>query len=131
MDARQRIAQRVLAEHEAIADRLRKDPTAALDYARGNIARWTANFAPDSRPAWLADWERLITGPLDALLVTLTADTEANTRLRALSPFVGLLTFPERLQVMRRVDPEMARAMEVFQTGQEHDVCAATASVGS
>lgn len=130
MDTRERIAQRVLAEHEAIADRLRHDPTAVLDYAKGNIARWTENFDPGCRPAWLGEWERLIAGPLDALVTTLTANTEEDAKLRALSPFVGLLTFPERLEIMRHVDPDMARAMEAFQTSCHYSSGGIGASVG-
>lgn len=110
----QRIARRVLAEHLAVAERLRTDPRNVLNYAMGNIARWSSGFAPDRRPGWLNEWDQLLNGPLDALIVAVTADDDVGSHLRETSPFVGLLTFQERLEVLRRVDPELARKLEAF-----------------
>ncbi|MGA7799304.1 MAG: hypothetical protein WCC36_00700 [Gammaproteobacteria bacterium] len=118
MDAHRRIKQRVRAEHQAIADRLRVEPEAVLDYARGNVARWSKDYDSARRPDWLVEWQRLLTGPVEALVVALTADTETAVRLRASSPFLGLLTFRERLEILRRVDPELAKAMETFETNR-------------
>ncbi|HKJ08220.1 MAG TPA: hypothetical protein VKA76_03940 [Gammaproteobacteria bacterium] len=114
MQTHQRIAQRVLAEHLAIAERLRANPKAMLDYARGNVARWSKDFSPACIPDWLGEWERLLYGPMDALVAAITADTDAGTHLRETSPFVGALTFQERLEILRRIDPEMARTLEAF-----------------
>lgn len=114
MDSHQRIAQRVLAEHLAIANRLRADPGGVLDYAIGNVRRWSENFSSECRPRWLVDWEQLLNGPLDALIAALTADTKEGTHLRQTSPFVGLLTFQERVDILHGVDPEMARSLEAF-----------------
>jgi hypothetical protein len=114
LDTHQRIAQRVLAEHSAIAERLRLNAAAVLDYALRNVDRWSREFTPDHRPGWLVEWGRLLTGPMDALIAALTDDTDAGAQLRETSPFVGLLTFQERLEILHRVDPEMARALEVF-----------------
>lgn len=115
MDSRQRIAQRVLAEHMAIAEHLRADPDRVLDYVRGNIDRWAAGFSSGRSPNWLIDWQKLLTGPREALLEVMTADTDAAARLRATSPFVGLLTVPERLKILRRLDPAMARNLELHE----------------
>ncbi len=114
MNSHGRIARRVLAEHVAIAGRLRADPRTVLDYALSNLARWSTDFEPASKPRWIIDWEHLLSGPRKALIAVLTADTEAADRLRAASPFMGLLTFRERHDILRRVDPEMARTLELF-----------------
>lgn len=112
MDSRRRNAQRALAEHVAIAERLREDPRTVLDYVRATTDRWAASFASGCLPEWLIEWRQLLAGPLDALIEILTADTDAAARLRTTSPFVGLLSAQERLEILRRIDPEMARALE-------------------
>lgn len=114
MDSRRRTARRALAEHVAMAERLRADPHTVLDHVRGNTERWAASFVSGHRPNWLLEWQQLLTGPLDALIATMTADTDAAARLRATSPFVGLLTEQERLEILRRVDPEMANTLELY-----------------
>lgn len=111
MESRQRIERRQLAEHIAIAERVRADPQTMIGYARGNADRWAANYAPDRFPDWLIEWSQLLTGPLDELLDILAADNETAARLRTTSPFVGLLTFDEKLDILRQVDPEMARSL--------------------
>lgn len=115
MQSHQRIARRVLAEHKAIAGRLQVDPLAVLDFAHGNITRWKQEFEPGSLPTWLTQWEQLLSGPQEDLVAAITADTEGATQLRMSSPFVGLLTYPERIEILRDTDPEMALAIEVFE----------------
>lgn len=116
MRSHQRITKRVLAEHKAIAGRLHVDPQAVLDFARGNITRWKQDFAPGSTPPWLVQWEQLLSGPRGDLVAALIADTEAAAQLRTSSPFVGLLTYPERLEILRDTDPELALAIEALET---------------
>lgn len=121
MNSRRRIAQRTLAEHRAIAERLHIDPKPILHYALSNLARWSTGFEPADRPRWIVDWEQLLTRPGKALTAVLTADTEAAERLRAASPFLGLLTFQERLDILRCVDPEMAKTLEPFEVSDDQD----------
>lgn len=114
MPSRRRIARRQLAEHIAIAERLRVDPSTLLEYARDNVARWASSIVSVSLPAWLTEWQQILAGPLDALLDTLTADTEKAAQLRRTSPFVGVLTLQERLAILRGVEPRLARILESF-----------------
>lgn len=116
MGTHHRIALRVLGEHQAIAERLRLAPRRAIDFALGNIARWSREYAPGHQPEWLIEWRQLLTGPLAALIEALTADTEQATRLRTSSPFVGLLTYEERIEILERIQPEMAISMEICRT---------------
>lgn len=115
MDSRQRIARRELLEHQAIAKRIRTDHRTLINYARNNTKRWAANFAADSVPGWLVEWQQLLAGPLDELLSILAADTQEAAQLRATSPFVGVLTLQEKLKILRWVDPEMARTLALFE----------------
>jgi hypothetical protein len=130
MDTHQRIAHRVLAEHSAIAERLRTNPAPVLDYALGNIARWSKEFAPDRKPDWLVEWKQLLKGPLESLVVALTTDSDVATHLRETSPFVGFLTFKERVEVLRHVDPDMARTLESFEVVHGESAALSAESAG-
>lgn len=77
MTNRQRIAQCELLEHQAFAARLRTEPRSLLNYACGNVRRWSSRFTSGRTPDWLTGWHKLPSGPLDELFETITADTEA------------------------------------------------------
>lgn len=95
---------RSLALHEAVAARIEARPE-LLDVARANVARWNAR-APG--PA-LMEWQRLLDQlSLPRLLALLRADDETAARLRQSSPFAGILTPQERLEILRRHDPRRA-----------------------
>lgn len=116
MGTHHRIARRILGEHQAIAERLRAAPHYGIDFALGNITRWSRDFDPDHQPDWLIRWRELLTGPRAALIELLEAETEDGTRLRMSSPFVGLLTYAERIEILQRIQPEMAITMEACRT---------------
>ncbi|MGA8261224.1 MAG: hypothetical protein WB783_13520, partial [Arenicellales bacterium] len=86
MEAQRRIEQRILAEHRLIADRLRPE---VVDRARRNLRRWAARYAPEERPGWMREWEELLDGDEDRLVVVLTSPSEDARRLRSSSPFAG------------------------------------------
>jgi hypothetical protein len=93
------IDERSLAFHRLIAARLRGQP-ALVEKARGNLARWLETCSTRARPA-LLEWQHLLDGPFDELLVLLEATDERATRLRQSSPFCGILTEEERLRIIR------------------------------
>lgn len=45
----------------------------------------------------------------------MTADIEEAAQLRRTSPFVGVLALQEKLEILRRADPEMAATVEMFE----------------
>lgn len=94
------IDRRSLALHEAVAAKIEARPD-LLDVARANLRRWMAST---TAPA-LREWAELLeTGPLDALLAVLRSPSEEATRLRQSSPFAGLLTPRERLEILKAHD---------------------------
>ena len=93
------IDERSLAFDRVIAARLRSEP-ALVEKARGNLARWLETCSAAARPD-LLEWQRLLSGPFDELLVLLEATDERATRLRQSSPFCGILTPEERLGIIR------------------------------
>lgn len=106
MDKQRRIEQRILAQHQIVAQQLRANPDNVLAHARANLARWKAKYEDEAQPAYLHEWETLLAGPLNRVEEVLTADSEDAKRLRSSSPFAGVVTPRERWSLYRRLDDD-------------------------
>lgn len=84
----------------AAAGKLVADPDAVLDRARRNLTRLQQTHTRGQVARWLAEWERILNGPLDGVLEALTSTSPRARELRQNSPFAGLLSEPERAQVL-------------------------------
>jgi hypothetical protein len=93
------IDERSLAFDRLIAAKLRTDPE-LIEKARANLGRWLGTVSPRSKPA-LLEWQRILEGPFEDVLALLEATDERATRLRQSSPFAGILTQDERLEIIR------------------------------
>ena len=88
---------RRLATHREIAKRIDADPT-LLGKALGNIERWSRQMG--RTPPALAEWQGLLrTLPWERIRPLLVQDDEESRRLRQSSPFVGILTQRERMEI--------------------------------
>jgi hypothetical protein len=88
-----RLDERSLALHELVAHKVEAAP-ALLDKARGNVRRWQeANESPSLA---LAEWEQILSSPVNQVVAFLVERSERATRLRQSSPFAGILTEAER-----------------------------------
>ena len=91
-----------LAYHRAVADRLRAEPEAVLERARRNLHRWTEGdaFGPGEL-ASLEEWQRILgEADVDRLVEIITDTSDEGQRLRSSSPFVGVLSPEERLEIL-------------------------------
>jgi hypothetical protein len=85
-----------------VAERLQAHPE-LLEVARGNLARWSQRNA-DS-PSLLrcyAEWEAILSRPLDDIRGLLCAETDESQRLRQNSPFAGVLSPAEVWEIKSR-----------------------------
>jgi hypothetical protein len=89
----ERIDQRSIAMHRAIAEKLRANP-ALLEIAHENIARW-APAAGRSRH-YLDAWLEVLEMPLEEMLRLIVEDTEEMRAMRQNNPFAGVLNPRER-----------------------------------
>ena len=103
----QRIDQRSLALHRAIAEKLRAQP-ALLEIARDNLNRWT-QAQSRSQPYWDA-WREILSRPLPEILDLLGEESERMTALRQATPFAGVLEPAERWAIYARFEPERTAA---------------------
>ncbi len=90
----------------AVAGKVVAEPERSRELARRQIDRMRPIARGQARQ-WLAEWERLLDGPTDDLLRTLTDTSPLARELRQNSPFAGLLHEDERTQVLaswRRFD---------------------------
>ena len=101
----QRIEQRSLALHRAIADKLREDPK-LVEVARENLDRWSKQNGR-SQPYWDA-WRELLNRPIEGVLTAIVEDSERMTALRQATPFAGILAPAERWAIYARFESSRA-----------------------
>ena len=70
-----------------------------VEKARATLGRWLETSSPRVTPD-LLEWQRVLSGPFDKLLVLLAATGERATSLRQSSPFCGILTPEERTRII-------------------------------
>ena len=99
----QRIDQRSLALHRAIAEKLRANP-ALLEIARENLDKWTL-MESRSQPYWDA-WREILSRPLPEILDLLGQENERMAALRQATPFAGVLQPAERWAIYARFEPD-------------------------
>ncbi len=74
----------------AVAGKIVEDPEAALTRATRNLATMRESARGQARH-WLDEWEQLIDGPLEELLISLVSPSPRSRELRQNNPFAGLL----------------------------------------
>ena len=76
----------------SVADRLRAQPE-LLAVARENLLRWSQrNAGTPSLLRCYAEWQAILTQPLEKVCKVLCAETDEGQRLRQNSPFAGVLS---------------------------------------
>ena len=101
---------RLLLLHARVAQKLRQDPEGVLAKARSNLARWEQLDARGNQP-WIRAWtEVLASGPAEVALQVVAPGARMR-ELRQSSPFAGVLTMAERLQVLRGTDKPPAEVV--------------------
>jgi hypothetical protein len=95
----ERIDQRLIAYHRAIAAKLTEDPS-LLRKAHAFLDRHEPS-ANHAMPYFKA-WRELLSLPIDQLFPLLTEDSERMRALRQNTPFVGILTNHERWSILKQ-----------------------------
>jgi transcriptional regulator with XRE-family HTH domain len=93
---------RSLALHRAIAARFAGDPRGVSRKAVRNLK--VMRRADDGSAApWLEEWERLLKGPVSAVIEVLVSHDQRARDLRQVTPFAGVLSDEERRAIYRTV----------------------------
>ena len=86
---------RSLAYHRAIARRLRKS---MVEDPRHTLFRWRAQGRID--PRYADEWERVLRQPVPEIRSAIIDESQRGDELRQSSPFAGMLSEPERQQIL-------------------------------
>jgi hypothetical protein len=85
-----------------VAERLRWQP-ALVDFARANLARWSQqNTAAPSLLRCYAEWQQILSRPVEEICDLLCSESDNAQRLRQNSPFAGVLKPTEVWEVKSR-----------------------------
>lgn len=102
-----------LACHRAVAERLRHAPEVVVQTARENLARWMASGVFDKgEMRALSEWENILNeSNVEELIAIITEDSDEGQRLRQSTPFAGVLSEDERLEILADCE-RMAEKLE-------------------
>lgn len=95
---------RTLEMHRAIATKIESDPEGVRELARHNLEVLRAADVVGNTEPYLDAWEDLINGPVARLVSVMTSTDQAARDLRQASPFAGVLSDEERLEVIMSTD---------------------------
>lgn len=95
---------RTLEMHRAIATKIESDAESVREHARRNLKVLRAADTGGNAGPYLNAWEDLISGPVTRLVTVMTSTDQAARDLRQASPFAGVLTDEERLEVIMSTD---------------------------
>jgi len=95
----ERIDQRSLAMHRAIAAKLRHDP-GLIAIALDNLDRWSRKRVR-AQP-YLDEWREILQRPLPDVLALIVEESEHMTAMRQTSPFAGILAPAERWAIYEK-----------------------------
>jgi transcriptional regulator with XRE-family HTH domain len=93
---------RTLAMHEAVVQKLHEDPELVLRKARAQLLVMRNADSENRASVYLRTWSRLLEGPIDELTAVMVSTDQPARDLRQSSPFGGVLSNKERLDVIRR-----------------------------
>jgi hypothetical protein len=91
-----------LAYHRAVAERLRDHPQVVISHARQSLTRWMEDeaFADGERQS-LLEWQEILdSSGVEQLIGIIIEDSDEGQRLRSSSPFVGVISPQERLEIL-------------------------------
>ncbi len=86
-----------------VADRMRKHPE-LIEVAHANLKRWSRlNATSGPLLRCYAEWQEILTRPIEDVCDLLCSETDQAQRLRQNSPFAGILTPPEVWAIKSRI----------------------------
>ena len=104
MEAHRLAEERSLALHREVAAILRREPSRVLE-ALDRVRSWTRDRAV--HPHYAEAWERLLEGPLEALLATLVDEGQRARDLRQATRFAGFVDPRTRWRIRREVREQL------------------------
>jgi excisionase family DNA binding protein len=84
----------------AVAGKLVANPSGVIRKGRETVKNLKGGPLRGAGRRWVSEWERLLDGPIDGVLDTLTSRAPRARELRQNTPFAGVLTEQERRELL-------------------------------
>ena len=101
MNRQQQIDYFVAQAHQLAMQRLREQPGRVCE-VQALLKHWRALTGTTRSDTYWNEWDGLLAGSLDALAITVCAETDHATVLRSVSPMSVLITQAERAQLLEQ-----------------------------
>lgn len=102
MNGHPSLERQIAALHASIAGQIRAGDPRPIARALDNLERWRVRFGGELPRAY-QEWEPMLhASDIERILSILVGDDEDAIRCRSNSPFTGILSPQERLEIMRR-----------------------------
>jgi transcriptional regulator with XRE-family HTH domain len=95
--------------HRRVAARLQEDPGRVLGMARKNLERLLESSVAEHGMPYLMRWNEILRMPVESICEILVSTDQPVRDLRSISPFAGVLSNAERLEVLEQYGPAAER----------------------
>lgn len=85
--------------HFLIKERLLSDPDIVIAIARNNLNRWKECYTEE--PSWMINWYAILNQGVTTVLSVLDGIDEHSILLKSSSPFTGIISQKERLEIIK------------------------------
>lgn len=92
---------RSLALHERVASHLRQRTREVVKMANDNLASMRRVDSEQRSKVYFDEWQRLLDGPLEDLVAVAVSTDQSSRDLRQCTPFAGVLSDDERMNVLK------------------------------
>ena len=86
--------------HFLIKKELMSDPDKVISIGKSNLERWKEKY--EREPIWMKEWAVLLAKGVSAIASVLDGVDEKSILLRSSSPFTGIISQKERMEILKK-----------------------------
>jgi len=88
-----------LALHLLVKERALSSPNEVILTAKNNLKKW--NKSNEAKTVWMREWEDILSEGINSILPILDGVDERSVLLRSSSPFTGIISQKERMEILK------------------------------
>lgn len=86
--------------HFLVKQELLSDPDKVISIGKSNLKRWKGKY--EREPTWMKEWSVLLAQGVSAIASILEGLDEKSILLRSSSPFTGIVSQKERMEIIKK-----------------------------
>ncbi len=86
--------------HLLVKKELLSDPDKVISIGKNNLRRWKERY--EKEPVWMKEWGTLLAQGVSAIASILESVDEKSILLRSSSPFTGIISQKERMEIIKK-----------------------------